>query len=109
MEHYGDLGYKVSDVGSVESFDVRAVKGADELHIEVKGSLSIVDHVELTRNEVKHARRERTDLVVVDEIRWERLDDGTVRTSGGRARTWRAWEPADEHLRPDRYRYRLPD
>jgi hypothetical protein len=47
--------------------------------------MSVAD-VELTINEVRHAREISTDLYVVDRIRLERLDDGTIRTSGGRIR-----------------------
>jgi hypothetical protein len=108
MNHYRGLGYKVSDVGSVESYDVLAVRGGDELHIEVKGSISAVDYVQLTVNEVEHARSRRTDLVVVDQIEWERLADDTIRTSGGCFRLWVKWQPADPDLRADRFQYRLP-
>lgn len=108
MNHYRGLGYEVQDVGSVESYDMRAIRGGDELHVEVKGSISAIDYVQLTVNEVEHARGERTDLVVVDQIQWERLADDTIRTSGGDFRLWPNWQPADTDLRPDRFRYRLP-
>jgi len=44
--------------------------------------------VELTKNEVTHAQLKSTDLVVVDQICWERLADETIRTSGGCFRHW---------------------
>ena len=62
----------------------------------------------LTINEVRHAREISTDLYVVDHIRLERLDDGTIRTSGGRIRPWPNWAPNDASLSPTRYRYQLP-
>ena len=92
MSHYTELGYAVTDVGAIESYDVLAIQGAEELHIEVKGSTGTADAVELTANEVTHARAViPTDLVVADEIKWTRLDDGTIQTSGGRRRSWRNW------------------
>jgi Domain of unknown function (DUF3883) len=110
MSHYTELGYAVTDVGAIESYDVLAIQGAEELHIEVKGSTGTADAVELTANEVTHARAViPTDLVVVDEIKWTRLDDGTIQTSGGRRRSWRNWQPAEKDLTASRYRYRLPE
>lgn len=109
MDHYRDVeGYEVEDVGSQESYDVRATRGTEELHIEVKGSSVPTDNVELTANEVGHAHVTDTHLVIVDEIRWRRLSDGTIEASGGRARRWTAWTPAEEYLKITRYRYRPP-
>jgi hypothetical protein len=73
-----------------------------------------VDDVELTINEVRHARELSTDLYVVDHIRLERLNDGTIRTSGGRIRHWPNWTPADASLSPNdvklsRYRHQPED
>jgi hypothetical protein len=68
-----------------------------------------VDDVELTINEVRHAREIPTDLYVVDQIRLERLNDVTIRTSGGRVRHWPNWAPADGSLSPTRYQYQLPE
>lgn len=109
MAHYRDIEkYDVEDVGDRESYDIRATRGTEELHIEVKGSSRAADKVELTFNEVGHARSIDTHLVIVDEIQWRRLPDGTVETRGGRARRWTAWTPAEEHLTPSRYWYRPP-
>ncbi|MEV4764690.1 DUF3883 domain-containing protein [Micromonospora chokoriensis] len=109
MDHYRDVeGYDVENVGNRRSYDIRAIRGTEELHIEVKGSSGLADKVELTSNEVDHAHGTDTHLVIVDEIRWRKLPDGTVETSGGRARRWTAWTPAEEHLTPARYWYRPP-
>jgi hypothetical protein len=67
------------------------------------------EDVELTINEVDHARQIRTDLYVVDQIQLERQEDGAIRTSGGKVRCWPNWSPLDEALRPTRFRYQLPD
>jgi hypothetical protein len=109
MSHYKELGYAVTDVGATESYDVLAIQETEELHVEVKGSTGTAGAVELTANEVAHARAGiPTDLVVVDEIKWARLGDGTIQTSGGRRRWWRNWQPAETDLTASRYRYRLP-
>ncbi|MGY0004136.1 DUF3883 domain-containing protein [Micromonospora sp. I033] len=109
MDHYRDVeGYEVEDVGNRKSYDVRATRGTEELHIEVKGSSGLADRVELTSNEVDHAHASKTHLVIVDEIQWRRLPEGTIETSGGRARRWTAWTPAEEHLAPARYWYSPP-
>lgn len=100
--------YAVQNVGDTESYDLHAVKGTETLHIEVKGSSGTAGAVRLTSNEVRHAGRAATHLFVVDQIRWTRDSDGTVHTSGGRARRWTAWLPAPENLTPTQYEYRLP-
>ena len=105
-DYYRDQGYEVTEVG--KPYDLLAVKGSEELHVEVKGSTMSVGDVELTINEVRHAREIPTDLYVVDQIRLERLNDETLRTSGGRVRHWPSWTPADTSLSPTRYRYQLP-
>ncbi|MDL4817733.1 DUF3883 domain-containing protein [Actinomadura opuntiae] len=102
--------HDITDVGAICSYDLRAVKGDEEIHIEVKGSTGTADAVELTINEVTHARTTaRTDLVVVDQITWQRQSDGTIQTSGGRCRHWTTWQPDEMDLRPTRYRYTLPN
>ncbi|MFC4050000.1 protein NO VEIN domain-containing protein [Actinomadura syzygii] len=100
--------HHITDVGAVCSYSLRAVKSDEEIHIEVKGSIGNADTVELTTNEVTHARTTRTDLVVVDQITWQRRSDGTIQTSGGRCRHWTTWQPDETDLQPTRYRYTLP-
>ena len=50
--HLVGLGYKVTDVGSTQSFDLDARRGLDRLKVEVKGTTSSGSHVILTRAEV---------------------------------------------------------
>jgi Domain of unknown function (DUF3883) len=105
-DHYYAQHYEVTEVG--KPYDLHAVKDDDELHVEVKGSILAADAVELTINEVRHAREVRTDLYVVDQIQWEIQVDGTISTTGGRDRHWPNWRPAEVDLTPTRYRYQLP-
>lgn len=110
MLHYEGKGYDVYNVGAYRPYDILALREAEELHIEVKGSsIEDVASVELTRGEVNHGRMSTTHLVVVDSIRWERLPSGEIRTYDGRARIWRTWSPAPDSLEPTRYRHSLPD
>jgi hypothetical protein len=110
MVHYEGQGYDVYNVGANQSYDILALRGTEELHIEVKGSSGEdVSSVELTRGEVDHGRLSTTDLVVVDGIRWERLPSSEVQTRGGRARIWRLWTPTPDSLEPTRYRHSIPD
>ncbi|WP_231639954.1 protein NO VEIN domain-containing protein [Micromonospora sp. NRRL B-16802] len=99
-------GYDIEEMG--KPYDLRAVKGDQELHIEVKGSSGTADTVELTKNEVHHAYDAETHLVVVDQIQWSRDPNGEIVTSGGRVRRWTSWTPHDDRLEAIRYRYRLP-
>ncbi|WP_412516468.1 DUF3883 domain-containing protein [Actinomadura madurae] len=100
--------HDITDVGAICSYDLLAVKGDEERHIEVKGSTGTAETVELTTNEVTHARSALTDLVVVDQITWLRQSDGSIHTSGGRCRHWTAWKPNEHDLQPTRYRYTIP-
>src|SRR5262249_27594155 len=63
-DYYREQGYEVTEVG--KPYDLLAVKDSEELHVEVKGSTMSVGDVELTINEVRHAREIPTDLYVVD-------------------------------------------
>ncbi len=71
MTHYNELDYSVNDVGASESYDVLALRGGEEPHIEVKRAHR---HGRVRRspaNGVTHDRADvPTDLVVVAEIEW---------------------------------------
>ncbi|MET8157809.1 DUF3883 domain-containing protein [Sphaerisporangium sp. NPDC005289] len=101
------LGYYVDDVGARRSYDLHAVREATVLHIEVKGSTGVANFVELTANEIDHARAYPTNLVVVDQI--TRIDDGgeVPDPEGGRLRIWEGWQPASDDLHPTRFNYRI--
>jgi hypothetical protein len=108
IEHYEELG-GTDFVKLGKPYDVRLSLDGDERHVEVKGSSMRIDTVDLTINEVAHAEAfQPTDLVVVDNIEWEREADGGVSTYGGRLRKWSDWEPDDGDLAPRRFAYSLP-
>ncbi|MCZ7434864.1 DUF3883 domain-containing protein [Micromonospora sp. WMMC241] len=74
MDHYRVVErYHVENVGDRASYDIRATRGAEELHIEVKGSSGLADKIDLTSNEVAHANGADTHLVIVDQT-LDRMD-----------------------------------
>ncbi|TFC81154.1 DUF3883 domain-containing protein [Cryobacterium cheniae] len=107
VEHYVELGATdILELG--KPFDIKLMLGGDERRIEVKGSSGAVDSVLLTRNEVIHARGfESMDLVVVDEIEFERLSNGEYATKGGRIRVWNGWSPSEQSLTAMSYKHEL--
>ncbi len=107
---YESEGYVVRDTGEAHPYDLEVSADSEIRRVEVKGSSVMALSVELTKGEVKNARRfQPTDLYVVDNIVWAVGADGAVETSGGRVRHWRDWVPGDAQLSPSRYRYELPN
>lgn len=108
IAHYAASGYSVEDVGAHESYDLRVIRGDELRHVEVKGSQGYVQKVILTRNEVTHANEfDRTDLVVVADIEWERGFDGSITTENGVLSIHQDWRPSPESLKPLSYEYFL--
>jgi hypothetical protein len=108
IAHYSAAGYRVEDIGAHESYDLRAIRGDEVRHVEVKGSQGHVQKVILTRNEVTLANEfDRTDLVVVADIEWERRLDGSITTENGVMSVFPDWRPAPENLKPLSYEYFL--
>ncbi|MFD0392539.1 protein NO VEIN domain-containing protein [Streptomyces nogalater] len=107
VAHYEAEGWTVERLG--KPYDLRCTRGTEERHVEVKGTTGAPTSVELTINEVLHARDKDTtvDLYVVSDIT---IDTHTVpyTTSGGEVSHYLDWEPAEQDLRPRRYEYRLP-
>lgn len=106
--YYQDKGWTVEKLG--KPYDLRCTRGGQERHVEVKGTTGAATSVELTINEVLHARDENNtvDLYVVSDIR---VDTGTdpYTASGGTVSFYPDWQPAEEDLRPRKYEYRLPE
>lgn len=103
-KYYESQGYEVEDVGLTRSYDLHAVRDDEERHIEVKGSQGRIEKILLTRNEVSHASRfNNTDLVLVQEVPWERDVDGTVSSGEGLMAVLRNWRPGEGDLTPMSY------
>lgn len=106
--YYSGLGYEVTDVGATESYDLHVVSESGEVrHAEVKGSQGPISRIILTKNEVLHACTfERTDLVTVGDISWER-DGDVIFTMDGTMDVYRDWRPSERGLEPLSYLYTL--
>ncbi len=107
LEHYTTAGWHVERLG--KPYDLRCTRDGEERHVEVKGTTGAPTSVELTINEVLHARNpENTvDLYVVSDIQVDTSMD-PYKASGGVPQHHEDWEPAEEDLRPRKYEYRLP-
>ena len=107
--HYFAAGAtEIIELGAPYDLLVRGL-GPDR-HVEVKGSTLDAVAVELTVNEVVHARDfPKTDLVVVDQIEWSGDSTRGFVTAGGNLRIWSDWTPADDALTATLFRYELSD
>ncbi|MET7539630.1 DUF3883 domain-containing protein [Streptomyces sp. NPDC005507] len=108
VAHYEKNGWTVERLG--KPYDLHCTRGTEERHVEVKGTTGAATSVELTINEVLHARdKDNTvDLYVVSDIKVDTLTDPYT-ASGNKVTLFTDWEPAEEDLRPRKYEYRLPD
>jgi len=108
IAHYAALG--ATDIVTLgKPYDIRLKLDGTERHVEVKGSARDIAQVELTVNEVSHARDfQPTDLIVVESIEWSKNADGTVVTAGGQLRIWRDWSPEEAALSAQKFVYSLP-
>ncbi|WP_428835877.1 protein NO VEIN domain-containing protein [Streptomyces californicus] len=106
--HYEGQGWTVEKLG--KPYHVRCTRGTVERHVEVKGATGAATSVELTINEVLHARDKDNTvaLYVVSDIRVDAVTDPYI-PRGGTVWHYSNWEPAEEDLRPRKYEYRLPD
>ncbi|UUU44335.1 DUF3883 domain-containing protein [Streptomyces sp. NBC_00162] len=107
IAHYESEGWTVTRLG--KPYDLHCTRGAKVRHVEVKGTTGAPTSVELTINEVLHARDDANtvDLYVVSDIRVDtRTDPYTA--SEGEVSHYPDWVPLEEDLRPRKYEYRLP-
>lgn len=104
-------GYEVdTEVHRYRPYDLLCRKGSGQtLRVEVKGTTEAAESVMLTMGEVRSARAGEapTALFVVSEIQLSANGKGW-RTRGGKAGWIPRWIPAERHLEPTAYTYRLP-
>ncbi|MFJ3755635.1 DUF3883 domain-containing protein [Streptomyces sp. NPDC090080] len=107
VAHYEAEGWVVERLG--KPYDLHCTRNGEERRVEVKGTTGTATSVDLTINEVEHARdpQHTVDLFVVSDIKVDTRTDNYV-ASGGRLSHLRDWTPADEDLRPRSFEYRLP-
>ncbi|MEV6393378.1 DUF3883 domain-containing protein [Streptomyces sp. NPDC051907] len=107
VAHYAGEGWTVERLG--KPYDLHCTRDGEERRVEVKGTTGAATSVDLTINEVEHARdpHNTVDLFVVSDINVDmRTGDYTV--DGGRVLHLHDWAPAEEDLRPRSFEYRLP-
>ena len=106
--YYSENGYEVTELG--KPFDLLCVRNDEVIHVEVKGSRSMLSSVILTVNEVKDARVQswRSDLFIVEGICIDLGSDSKPKARAGNARVLQNWEPRAADLSPSRFLYSLP-
>lgn len=107
--HYASLGWTVEDVSAYESYDLRISSVTTEKHVEVKGTITGGETVELTAAETAQASNDSfiSALAIVSEI--ELVDrNRRPRATGGDLALWDPWTIEDGTLIPTRYRYLPP-
>lgn len=111
ITHYQKQGWRVFDVSSSASFDLRCMRHADEeLHVEVKGTTTEGVQMLLTANEVKHARSQYPNvaLFLVAEIQVRRSSTGDIQASEGRTHVLEPWNIEEAELAPVAFTCTLP-
>lgn len=103
---------KIKDVGATESWDLECLHAGSLLRVEVKGTQGGLGSVELTANEVEHARQVRDGgvtaalaLVVCTDIGATVDMNDVVGTTGGNVHWFQPWSLDEAALRPTKYLY----
>ncbi len=107
-QYFEGLGYKVRDTGSNNPFDLEATKGDQKVRIEVKGTVSPGDQIQLTYGEVKFQLKAYPNnaLVVVHSIRLDRAQT-PPKASGGIREVMQPWVLDESALQPISYKYTI--
>jgi hypothetical protein len=107
--HYRKRWARVSDVSAHAPFDLLCRSGEDVLYVEVKGTTGTGDSVQLTANEVEHARATypHVALFVVSGVELDEDDEGRPVARGGAAEIYEPWDIREHKLKPIAYRCQL--
>lgn len=105
---YETEGWDVKDTSAHKPYDLFCTKGRQKKYIEVKGTMSIGEHVFVTYNEVEHAKSHVGECVlfVVHDIAIKSIA-GKQQTYNGEISIQDPWIPKDTQLKPINYRYNL--
>jgi hypothetical protein len=84
--HFRNLGFHVEDHSRTKPYDLHCTKGTSILYVEVKGTRSLGDEIQLTPNEVEHTRihGDKSVLFVVHSVQVTGTKIPTV--NGGKVR-----------------------
>jgi len=107
--HYRTQGYSVERVTTQPGeLDLRCLRRGRELRVEVKGTTSAGDSVELTAAEVRYAAKGNppVHLAVVSSIQVD-SDRSPPLASGGELYIYESFTPSDHTLTPTKFRCTL--
>jgi len=113
VDHLRTMGCtKIKDVGATESWDLECLHDGNPLRVEVKGTQGGLGSVELTANEVDHARQIRDGrvaaalaLVVCTDISATVDMNDRIETTGGNMHWIHPWSLDEAALRPTKFLY----
>jgi hypothetical protein len=108
---YEEEGWHVEDVSASQSYDLRCTRaGNEELHVEVKGTVSRGAEVLLTPNEVEHARAAYPNVALFIVANIQVADPQAVvsEVHGGEVKVVSPWRIADGCLMPVGFSYVVP-
>jgi len=106
-EYFETLG-TVSDVSGSSSYDLVVLINGTEWHVEVKGTSTLGEAVNLTPNEVAHANEHpHVAMLILSEIEVTHTADGPV-TSGGGVHLFHPWNINVGTLSPTNYEWKRP-
>ncbi|WP_232462585.1 MrcB family domain-containing protein [Bordetella genomosp. 9] len=103
-------GFTCDDKSAIESFDILARRGEQELKIEVKGTTSdLCESILMTRNEIELHRRKKgtTGLLIISQVQLNRSDAEPI-ASGGIIDAFIPWDIDQWALEPIAYQVRRP-
>ena len=108
-EHFREAKYEVTPVYRTNCYDLHCTRGAETLHVEVKGTTGSGDSIFLTANEVDLAKRYPAAAVLffVRNIRLYESASGPI-AEGGEAQILQPWDISAGTLKPLQFEYRLP-
>lgn len=104
-DFYLSEGWRVTELG--KPYDLRCIRGDEELHVEVKGTTGLCTSVSITYNEFIHAHEHQTDLFIVSNIVVETNSKSDYQVQGGESSLVRNWRPTEDSLKPISYKHEL--
>lgn len=111
LQHYRQHWPVVEDVSASRPYDIYCTGNGQELRVEVKGTTLDGTAVQLTPNEVAHARthRPRVALFIVHDLALEQdTETGQFSAHGGTVTIHEPWDIDDCELVPTGYSCLLP-